>query len=127
MLNTSDDRIVLDLPMFGGRVMLVRTYSEWNAAVTELKGDDASHNLIEEDSHLGCEVRIAKSDTCPITTFLVGVYDGTRRTLLHELSHATFDICGYYGIPTDAGDANEFYAYCIEHLFHNLFRYFKVF
>lgn len=112
------------LEQFNSTVVLLRSREEWNCAVSYLQGKPISQI---EATHLagdyaGLATYYAKSDRAK-TMFLAGVFDGKRRTLLHELDHVTFDICGYYGIPTKAGDPNEFHCYMLEFLFSELEKY----
>lgn len=111
------------LRLFEGRVTLVKSMDAWNEYVCSHHGkkrEELSDRLFisESDNIVGMEARLARSDeTNAPTTFLIGVFDDRIRTFVHELAHAVFDICGYYGIPTEAGEANEFFCYTYDFLF----------
>lgn len=115
------DIVGTKLAMFESTVVLCRSDAEWNQAVSYLQGKPISQidPIQLAGKNAGQATYYAKNDRKG-TMFIAGVFDGKRRTLLHELGHVVFDICGYYGIPTKAGDANEFYCYLIEHLFSEL-------
>lgn len=48
--------------------------------------------------------------------YLVGVFDGTSSTLVHELAHAAFMILDHVGIPIETDGNNEAYCYLIGYL-----------
>lgn len=107
------------LQMFDGTVVLCRKREEWDAAVSYILSKPISQidsKRLADPHNAGQCTYYHKMDGKG-TMFLIGVFDAKSRTLLHELSHATFDICGYYGVPTNAGEANEFFCYLLEYLF----------
>lgn len=108
------------LQMFDSTVVLVRSCDEWNQAVSYLLGKPINalepKQIAHPEKYSGLQNYYTKSDRKG-TIFLVGIFDGKRRTLLHELDHAVFDICSYYGIPARDGEANEFHCYLLEYLF----------
>lgn len=117
------------LDMFQSTVVLVRSYEEWNAAASHLKGvplDQINPKRLYSAKRpmAGAATWYGSSDRLQ-TIFMVGVFDGRLRTLIHELTHAVFHICDYYGIPTNSGDTNEFFCYLLEHLTHEFKKYCK--
>lgn len=53
---------------------------------------------------------------------IVGVFDGTRGTLVHELAHATFNIMDYIGQPVDA-EHSEAFCYLQTDLYEQAVKY----
>ena len=49
--------------------------------------------------------------------FLVGVFNGSTSTLVHELAHTTFFILAAAGVPLDKDGTNEAYCYLLDSLF----------
>lgn len=49
--------------------------------------------------------------------FLVGVFNGSTTTLVHELAHTTFFILSAAGVPLDENGTNEAYCYLLDSLF----------
>lgn len=49
--------------------------------------------------------------------YLIGVFDGSLATLVHECAHATFYCCDDVGVTVDTGKANETYCYLIDRMF----------
>lgn len=125
------DAIGTRLAQFGSTVVLVRSRADWDAAVSNilqapLSEIDPNKLSGSPNDSVGMCTYYSRTDRKE-TMFLIGVFDGKIATLVHELAHVTFDICGYYGIPTKAGEANEFYAYTLDFLFSELNKYlFKV-
>lgn len=48
---------------------------------------------------------------------LVGIFDGRRSTLVHELAHASFRILDRVGIETPADSKNEAFCYLLDTLY----------
>lgn len=49
--------------------------------------------------------------------YLIGVFDGALRTLVHECAHACFFVCSDVGVPIDTSQANETYCYMLDRMF----------
>lgn len=97
------------VPLYGGRVVLCRSLAEWKQCATYLKKDVSSFPT-------GCGAhQLFESKTQAI--HLVGVFDRSRRTLVHELGHACFRILDRIGIETPVSDANEAYCYLLDALY----------
>lgn len=115
------------LAMFESTIVLIRSQKEWNAATSFLTGKPLNAldpTRLATDAFCGLSTYYGKSDRKE-TIFMLGVFDGRKRTFVHELGHIVFDICAYYNIPTEKGQANEVFCYLIEHLYAELEKYVK--
>lgn len=49
--------------------------------------------------------------------YLVGVFNGSPATLVHECAHATFYTCYDAGVTVKTNEANETYCYMLDRMF----------
>jgi hypothetical protein len=49
--------------------------------------------------------------------YVVGVFDGKVRTLVHECAHVCFYVCSDVGMPIDTSQPNETYCYMLDRMF----------
>lgn len=57
--------------------------------------------------------------------YLIGVFDNSIATLVHECAHATFYCCHDVGVTTNPGDANETYCYLLDRMFNHFLPHIK--
>lgn len=57
--------------------------------------------------------------------YLIGVFDKSIATLVHECGHATFYCCHDVGVTTNPGDANETYCYLLDRMFSHFLPHIK--
>ncbi|HDG1686905.1 hypothetical protein [Kluyvera cryocrescens] len=57
--------------------------------------------------------------------YLIGVFDNSVSTLVHECAHATFYCCNDVGVTIDTGTANETYCYLLDRMFSAFLPYIK--
>lgn len=49
--------------------------------------------------------------------YVIGVFDESLSTLVHECAHVCFYVCSDVGLTTDPSDANETYCYMLDRMF----------
>ena len=100
------------IPMYGGGLCVVKSRKEYRAARQAIVGDTE-----EDDSHRTdegvTECLTAKDGRM---TYLVGVFAGGRRTLVHELGHVTFMVLKNCGVNYTSGN-HESYCYLLDTLY----------
>lgn len=102
----------MEVPLFGGRVYLALNTSEFEQALSYL--DLSSEERAPSDSAQGATLVASHKDG--ETIYLVGVFDGLVRTLVHELAHVTFFVLDGAGVETGEGD-RETFCYLQDNLF----------
>lgn len=100
---------VFDVPLFGGEVVLCRSRDEWAYAMRHYKVED------DVSGHAGRCIQLCDKDTNE-RSYLIGVFNGSVSTLVHELAHAVFFILGVHGVETEQGRTNETFCYLLGHL-----------
>lgn len=48
---------------------------------------------------------------------VIGIFDGSKETLVHEIGHLALDICAGRGVPVEPFEANEAFCYLLGHLY----------
>lgn len=102
---------MLAIPVFGGRVGLCTSREEFLQALMYL-----SQSTPENDLAYAAGVTTGLRSPTAGRLYLVGVFDGTLRTLVHELAHVTFMLSDDIGIETDDG-AREAFCYFLDSMF----------
>lgn len=102
---------MLAIPVFGGRVGLCTTREEFMQALAYL-----SRSTSDRDLAYAAGVTTGLQSPTSGRLYLVGVFDGTLRTLVHELAHVTFMLSDDIGIETDEG-AREAFCYFLDSMF----------
>jgi hypothetical protein len=108
---------VLPIPIYNGRVLLCVTPDEWAsvAAVYDSDPDTAECKGLSIKHYTSEEGRV----------YVVGVFDGTADTFVHELAHATFQLLGDVGLELEDGAANECFTYVIGWMMREIFPVFQ--
>lgn len=88
--------------LFTDRQMLAEATTALGVEMDDLDGSEGVSQQIE-----GQEGEYA---------FILGVFDRKLTTLVHELSHVTFNIMARVGVTVDAQDPNETFCYMLEEL-----------
>lgn len=56
-------------------------------------------------------------DTTGMHLYLIGVFDNSISTLVHECAHAAFYCCSDVGVTINPSEANETYCYILDRMF----------
>lgn len=100
------------VPLFHcANIYLCRSKEEWIQAERCLGVDDA------DLSFANGRVRHFSNEDTGGNLYLVGVFDNSISTLVHECAHATFYCCSDVGVTTNPADANETYCYLLDRMF----------
>jgi len=105
-----DGAATFPVPLYGGRILLCITRDSYAEALEQLKDDPYDH--IKEVS--GVSSKHAELDSRAV--YLVGVFEGGQKTLVHELAHTTFSILAHSSVPVNARN-DEAFAYLMDSLF----------
>lgn len=65
------------------------------------------------------------SDKTGENLYLIGVFDNSLATLVHECAHATFYCCSDVGVTTNPAEANETYCYLLDRMFSHFLPHIK--
>lgn len=98
------------VPVYSGCVVLCLTRDGYNKVHKLVDGDEYKHI----DSCMGVSARL--SDKTGRSVYLVGVFDGGHKTLVHELAHTTFSILSHSSVTISARH-DEAFAYLIDSLY----------
>ena len=101
------------IPLYGGGLCVAKTREAYRKArniVTEEADDDDRPHKSDEGM---TECLMSKDGRI---TYLVGVFNGGNRTLVHELAHATFMILKNCGVNYTSGN-HESYCYLLDTLY----------
>lgn len=66
-----------------------------------------------------------ENETSGENIYVIGVFNGSESTLVHECAHAAFLICHDFGVKIESGAANETYCYMIDRMFSYFLPYLK--
>lgn len=55
--------------------------------------------------------------------YLLGVFDNSSATLVHECAHAAFYTCNDTGVQVDTGRPNETFCYLLDRMFNHFHQY----
>lgn len=103
----------VDVPLFTGKVYLVTTMKEYNQLLKHV--DQAKCTDVVAGKAL-----FLKNYTTGECNYIVGVFNGSIETLVHELAHITFFILNEHGVSIQDGQTNETYCYLLGSLFNSL-------
>lgn len=106
------------VPIYGGRVVLIRSLKVWTQCVDYLAGPRKEMPAGYGGAH---QHFVAPGSS----VYLVGVFDGRKTTLVHELAHCAFAVMDHVGIPVAPDCRNEAYCYLLDTLFEKLEPKFK--
>lgn len=105
----------VEIPMFGGYVMLALDKSQFTQIVNYLGIDKSQH--LDDSYFTKCLGFCTEYDSVTgAQCVVVCINDWRLDTLVHELAHAAFMICDRKGVETDRGK-RETFAYLIDYLF----------
>lgn len=108
------------IPLFNTAwVYLCTSKDEWRQAEAVLGVElaDVSHN--------SGICRHFMNETTGENVYLVGVFNGSISTLVHECAHATFYCCSDVGVTTKPDEANETYCYLLDRMFSHFLPFIK--
>jgi hypothetical protein len=100
------------VPIYGGRLVI---YDKRETLLKALKKLRINSSVVESDM---CGIFIPITLPTGSTMYLIGWFDKIPSTLLHELSHAVFNILSSRHI----GKNEESFCYIIQHLFSRINR-----
>lgn len=99
------------VPLYFGRVYIFDNKEKMRQAEEYLRKKPC-----ELSPGTGRAMQLLNEDGSGIV-FLVGVFNGSTSTLVHELAHAAFFILGEAGVPVENYGTNEAYCYLLDSLF----------
>lgn len=100
--------IVIDVPIYGGKLVYVDSYKQWDRW--------EKHLTRKKPEKLRSGVGCSTAFRAPTSTFyMVGVFDPDSTILVHELAHIAFAILEDVEIPI--GGDNEVYCYLLDTLY----------
>lgn len=100
------------IPLFqSANVYLCRSKGEWAQAEMAIGVSLANVSMVNG------MCRQFVNDETGENLYLVGVFDNSIATLVHECAHATFYCCSDVGVTTHPTDANETYCYLLDRMF----------
>lgn len=100
------------LPLFNcANIYLCRSKGEWHQAESVLGVTLANLQF----SNGMC--RHFANETTGENLYLIGVFDNSIATLVHECAHATFYCCSDAGVTVKTDEANETYCYLLDRMF----------
>ncbi|WP_034913002.1 hypothetical protein [Erwinia sp. 9145] len=100
------------VPLFHcANIYFCRSREEWMQA-------EASIGLHPADiSHCAGRCRHFIDDETGENLYLIGVFDNSLPTLVHECAHATFYCCSDAGVTVQTDQPNETYCYLLDRMF----------
>lgn len=100
------------VPLFHcANVYLCRSKEEWQQAEKALGVSLADVRMFNG----AC--RHFFDDVTGENVYLIGVFDNSVSTLVHECAHVSFYVCSDVGVTTKPEDANETYCYLLDRMF----------
>ena len=99
------------MPVYSGRVVLCVTRDAWQR--TQRQIDDSEYKNIAGVHGLSTRLYDTDKDE---SVYLIGVFDGRDRTLVHELAHTCFEMLTYSGVPISRRN-DEAFAYLMDSLY----------
>lgn len=100
------------IPLFNSaHIYLCRSKDEWMQAEMALGVSLADVTMVNG------MCRHFVNDSTGENLYLVGVFDKSAATLVHECAHATFYCCSDVGVTTNPAEANETYCYLLDRMF----------
>lgn len=68
-------------------------------------------------------VRHVTNDATGENLYLVGVFDNSVGTLVHECAHAAFYVCDDVGVRVETRQRNETFCYLLDRMFSHFHQY----
>ncbi len=96
---------VFPIPIYAGKLLLCMTREEWSALAQAYDGDPDTENC------KGLAIRYLTPEEGRV--YVIGVFDRSVDTFIHELAHTVFHLLDDVGIPLEDGGANEAYTYML--------------
>ena len=100
----------LRVPIYGGQLLLCTQRDEYTKARARYEEDDGE----SLKDCFGISEKCA--DKKQRVVYLIGVFEGGKQTLVHELAHTTFEILRHASVPISAR-SDEAFAYLIDCLY----------
>lgn len=108
------------VPLFHcANIYLCVTKGEWQQALSSLSQPEQNLSLSNGRTMHFC------NDATGENLYLVGVFDGSIATLVHECAHATFYCCSDVGVGIKTDQPNETYCYLLDRMFSSFLPYIK--
>lgn len=108
------------IPLFQhAQVYLCVSKSEWNHAQVSISLPPA------DLSSIAGRCRQFVNDVTGESLYLIGVFDGSPATLVHECAHATFYCCHDVGVTVETDKANETFCYMLDRMFSHFLPHIK--
>ena len=101
------------IPLYGGGLCVVKTKKDYQTARFAITGETDDDDRPHKSDEGLTECLTAKDGRI---TYLIGVFAGGSRTLVHELGHATFMILKNCGVNYTSGN-HESYCYLLDTLY----------
>jgi hypothetical protein len=105
------------IPIYNGKVLLCVTPDEWASVAAAYDSDP------DTEACKGLSIKHFKPEEGRI--YVIGVFDRTIDTFVHELAHATFHLLGDVGLELEDGGANECFTYVIGWMMREIYPEFQ--
>ena len=92
----------ISIPLYGGEVRFFTSESRLRIDYEAMNGNDFKVGMS------GCAIQFKPDDPVKERIWLVGVFDGTQRTLAHEMAHVALNICQNVGIDPQSSGGEPF-------------------
>ncbi|WP_157685932.1 hypothetical protein [Robbsia andropogonis] len=102
-----------EIPIYGGRVVFVPSIDKWKECASFLIGGEN----FEIPNGSGAHQQFLSEKE---SVYLVGVFDKSRRTLVHEIAHCSFRVLWHAGVEVSPDGRNEAYCYLLDTLYEIL-------
>lgn len=96
--------MIIKIPIYGGKIKFYTDHATYARAVKRDTGESV------DDPVLGVTHRCDSGD------YIVGVFDGSLQTAVHEAGHVTFAIMEHKGIDPTEPAGEEAYCYLLDHI-----------
>lgn len=108
------------VPLFHcANVYLCVSKAEWHQALSNLKQPEQDLSFSNGRTMHFCNASTGEN------LYLVGVFDKSVSTLVHECAHATFYCCHDVGVTIETDQPNETYCYLLDRMFSHFLPHIK--
>lgn len=108
------------VPLFhSANIYLARSREEWEQACTHLRVDPSGIEMLA-----GSCTQYQNNETGE-NLYLIGVFNNSLATLVHECAHAAFYCCSDVGVTVKTDEANETYCYLLDRMFSHFLPHIK--
>ena len=100
------------VPLFQcANIYLCVTKDEWQQSLLSLNQPEQNLSFANGRTMHFCDEATGEN------LYLIGVFDNSISTLVHECAHAAFYCCSDVGVPIHTDQPNETYCYLLDRMF----------